>query len=87
MDLAIYQQQKSAGVSVLVKVGADTVAFISPKFDEATGTPKPATMEQFNLKAIDDQIVVVQAQLSSLQAFRADVVAELAKEVKAAVSL
>lgn len=83
MDLAIYQQQKSAGVSVLVKVGADTVAFISPKFDEATGSPKPATMEQFNLKAIDDQIIVVQAQLDSLNSFRVDVVAKLAEIVKA----
>ncbi len=73
MDMTVYTAQKSAGVVTLVKLGPDTVGVVSPKFDENT-----ASVEQFNLKLLDDGIAQQQVLLAQMTQLRADVAAVLA---------
>ncbi len=75
MDLKIYTQQKAAGIAKIVKVGPQTAAYLSPRFDPQTGVALPAEVNQFNLQTLDDAIAEQTASLKALTDLRADVAA------------
>lgn len=77
MDLSVYAKQKAASLQILVKVGPDTVAYLAPKFDAATGAALPADVTQFNLQGLDDAIAQQTTALAQMVAFRADCAAVL----------
>jgi hypothetical protein len=78
MVIEAYQKMKEKGLAILTKVGPGMVILATPQYDSLTGEQKDQpNIENFNLKAIDEQIASFEKQIASLKLFRADVVKAL----------
>lgn len=80
VDLSKYRESKASGLVSVAKFH-DAYVVVTKKFDPATGQPLPQPeIEGVDIAKVDELIAGIETQLSTVNEFRADLLA--AQELK-----